>query len=351
MADTKLTILGMSGSGKTCYLLSMYNDMAGGMAGYTLFSDDDTDADLSSRYDKMCDNSLGQERFPRGTDSVQSYELKLQYAHKTVFSFDWLDYPGEFLRSTNAVHLGDIKKVVNESSALFICVDGKLLTGGDRATKVRRIRNKGAAVINRFFSQYERENNKLPPTGFIVTKYDICARDTDAEELMHIIKEAYSTFFVKDRNNERIAAVFPVSIGEGIAEDGYHGEIEPLNMHLPIFMGIWFALQDGLLKLAKEKGVLRSRIASRIGELQNELFEKENKFLLFRREKVLAELREAIRSEQSRDARQQNRYEALIDTYEYYEHLLLDELDDKMDLVFLNGELTSFGALAKRMRG
>ena len=43
MADTQITILGMSGSGKTCYLLGLYYRMGSGLKGYTITTDDDTD--------------------------------------------------------------------------------------------------------------------------------------------------------------------------------------------------------------------------------------------------------------------------------------------------------------------
>ena len=55
MGDTQLTILGMSGSGKTCYLLGLYYKMVAGLKGYTLKTDDDTDVLLRDRYTKLSD--------------------------------------------------------------------------------------------------------------------------------------------------------------------------------------------------------------------------------------------------------------------------------------------------------
>ena len=72
MADTQITILGMTGSGKTCYLLGLYYKMASGMKGYTITTDEDTDLDLRKRYSKMCDQTLGEARFPVGTDTSPS---------------------------------------------------------------------------------------------------------------------------------------------------------------------------------------------------------------------------------------------------------------------------------------
>ena len=58
-ADTIMTILGMSGSGKTCYLLGMFYKMTGGLKGYNLHTDDDTHTDLSRRYDILNDSKKG----------------------------------------------------------------------------------------------------------------------------------------------------------------------------------------------------------------------------------------------------------------------------------------------------
>ena len=94
MKKTKFTMLGMTGSGKTCYLLGMYKKMLGGLKGFSLTTDDDTDGELRTRYSKMDDASLGQKRFPPGTDQTDTYEFTLEYAFSPIMSFAWIDYPG-----------------------------------------------------------------------------------------------------------------------------------------------------------------------------------------------------------------------------------------------------------------
>ena len=56
MVDTQITILGMSGAGKTCYLLGLYYKMGAGMRGYTITTDEDTDVELRDRYKKCAIN-------------------------------------------------------------------------------------------------------------------------------------------------------------------------------------------------------------------------------------------------------------------------------------------------------
>ena len=259
MADTQITILGMSGSGKTCYLLGLYYKMGAGLKGYTITTDEDTDVQLRDRYAKLCDVSLEkQQRFPAGTDNISKYEFDLQYGYNTIMSFDWVDYPGGLLDRKNSGSLEDyenVKSAINNSSSLFICVDGSLLLGDDIDEKIDNVRDKCSNVINTFFTEYFKSNNSLPPTAIIVTKYDICKDDTDEEELSEIIEEAFSPFFVKN-NTEKVVTIIPVSIGTNIMDDDCSGKMKPLNIHLPIFMGIWFALSKKIqehVKICKNK--------------------------------------------------------------------------------------------------
>ena len=117
MADTQITILGMSGSGKTCYLMGLYYKMGSGLRGYTITTDEDTDVELRDRYAKLCDVTLEKEkRFPAGTDNISKYVFDLQYGYNTVMSFDWVDYPGGLLDRKNSGNLEeyeDVKKAIN----------------------------------------------------------------------------------------------------------------------------------------------------------------------------------------------------------------------------------------------
>ena len=106
-------------------------------------------------------------------------------------SFDWIDYPGGSLDKKNKGNLEeyeDIKNTINKSSSLFICVDGSLLCGDDFEEKVDNVKDNCSNVINTFVKDYKQENKVLPPTAIIVTKYDLCMADTDAEQLKDIIK-------------------------------------------------------------------------------------------------------------------------------------------------------------------
>lgn len=348
MEDTQITMLGMSGAGKTCYLLGLYYKMGAGMRGYTITTDDDTDVQLRDRYAKLCDVTLDKEkRFPAGTDNTSIYKFDLQYGYNTIMSFDWIDYPGGLLDRKNSGNLEEyenVKKTINNSSSLFICVDGSLLVGNDIEEKIDNVKDNCSHVINTFFSDYFKSNRALPPTAIIITKYDICKNDTDEEELCEIIKEAFSSLFTpKNNNNEKIVTIIPVSIGTNIMDNDYSGRMKPLNIHLPIFMGIWYALskkiQDYSNKIQKQKEDYEINLSI----LKERKIKEENRWIF----KNLDEIEQLARKiqEEERNGKQQGQemnyvFQAMVDNSDK----LIEELK-KIPCVYKNGEKSSFSEI------
>lgn len=342
MADTQITILGMSGAGKTCYLLGLYYKMGSGMRGYTITTDEDTDVQLRDRYTKMCDQELGKERFPAGTDNISRYEFNLQYGYRTIMSFDWVDYPGGMLDRKNEGNLDEyenVKKAINNSSSLFICVDGSLLIGDDIDEKIDRVKDECSSVINTFFSEYFQSNNALPPTAIVVTKYDLCKEDTDEEELCEIIEEAFSPFFVKD-NRERFVTIIPVSIGSNIMADDYSGKLKPLNIHLPIFMGIWFALSKKIQNYGSDIEKQEQKNSASISKLRNMKAKEENKWI-FKSNSEVRRLARAIQEAEKNGTKQTKEMNDLLNAMTNNSEKLVKELE-KIPYVYINGERSSF---------
>ena len=348
MADTQITILGMSGAGKTCYLLGLYYKMGSGLRGYTIITDEDTDVQLRDRYAKLCDVNLKKEkRFPAGTDNILKYEFDLQYGFNTIMSFDWLDYPGGLLDRKNSGNLEeyeDVKKAINNSSSLFICVDGSLLVGDDIDEKIDNVRDKCSNVINTFFTEYFKSNNTLPPTAIIVTKYDICKDDTDEEELSEIIEEAFSPFFVKN-DDKKIVTIIPVSIGTNIMDDDCSGKMKPLNIHLPIFMGIWFALSKKIQNHVKDIQKQEQANDGKISDLRDRKAEEENKWIFKSRDEIQRLARE-IQEAENKGKKQTQEMNYMLNAMADNSDKLIKELE-KISYVYINGERSSFSEIMK----
>lgn len=284
MAGRKFTILGETGSGKTCYLLGMYYEMSMSVAGYTVVATDpDADRNLSLRYDLLKDKSRGKGRFPAGTEQAERYNFNLQYNYETIHPFEWVDYPGGFLdprrRDESLQDYQEVAKSILESEMLFICIDGANLVGSSTQKKIRNVKTRCAKFINPYLTdlrnKLKAEGQGLPPIGMLVTKYDICADDTDADEVREIVEEAFEGLF---GGNDTFVAIIPVSLGDTLEDDDCQGELDPLNVHLPVLMGINFALID---QLEYGKWLIEKQHRD-IEEAQRMKREEEDRFFLSR---------------------------------------------------------------------
>ena len=252
MEGRKFTILGETGSGKTCYLLGMYYEMSMSVAGYTVVATNpDDNNNLTLRYKLLNDKSRGKSRFPDPSNEVQKFDFSLQYNYETIHPFQWVDYPGGFLspeaKANNSEMYQELEKSILESEMLFICIDGANLVGSSTQKKIRKVKTRCAKNINPYLvdlrNKFKNEDKGLPPIGMLVTKYDMCEEDTNPDEVREIVEEAFQGLF---GGNDTFVAIIPVSLGDTLEDDDYKGDLDPLNVHLPILMGINFALIDQL---------------------------------------------------------------------------------------------------------
>ena len=296
MEKTKFTILGMTGSGKTCYMLGMYYEVSAGMNGYTIVADDrDTDHKLAQRYEILNDKSRGRDRFPQATDQVESLLFNLQYAYDDIMQFEWLDYPGGILdfRNTADEAREELIKSVKESSVLMVCIDGSDFCGNNIRSKINKVR-RSSGNINRFFSEYMKNNEGLPPIAFVVTKFDLCHHDTNEEEIKDVIEESFPGLFIEnDEDNEKSLlpiAIIPVSLGVGIEDDESRGDLEPINIQIPIFYGIWFSL----VFKHYEYEAAQKYVSEEIEKLDSQKRDEEDSFFLWRSNDKIRKLRNDI---------------------------------------------------------
>lgn len=238
MADTRFTALGLSGSGKTCYVLGMYYEMVTGVKGFTLKTANQTASKLEDWMDKL-DDETGADRFPAGTGltEVSDYEFDLNYQNQYVMSFDWMDYGGRTLRDKekNPEAFEELKKSIKESTALYIFIDGELLCTEDTEEKIKKVKKKCGRIINPFITDFIQENDyELPPIVFVITKSDICKQYIKSKkEVCDVIYESFNSLFGKDSR----CYITTVSLGDDIAEED--GEADPINIQIPFFIGIY----------------------------------------------------------------------------------------------------------------
>lgn len=232
-------MIGVSGSGKTCFVYAMHNYMSVAQNGFVFTAKDpDVDLDLSEGWDQIIYDGV----WPDGTIGSQEYEFYVQYANSKIMEFSWCDYRGGALldRSTaeDTVYL---LNRINDSSCLVITIGAdtmkEIIAGNIRKVKeFTRLSN----IINRFTA----ENNRRVPIIIALTKADMYTVD-EQKKILGLIKTYFNILFVSEA--DWLVAIVPVQLGTklGKNEDGsICGTIEPRNVQIPVLFFVSAVLRE-----------------------------------------------------------------------------------------------------------
>ncbi len=264
--DNKITIIGFKESGKTTYLLGMYDCMVRGIKSFNLIAvDNELDHFLDERYALLCEGIK-----PDSTNTIDLYVFHLAHNFTPVCDFEWLDYPGGILKERTSEKYKKLENDIKESDCLLFIVDGLLLSGitandaDDYQTKLEeKLRtDDGIRDEIRSFTRMSQEGLKLPPTGIVVTKCDLVnAKYQDA--VRAAIRNSFSALFEGDG---RVILPMTVSLG-GPIEKGFRPN--PCFIEQPIA----FAVLHILLKYI---------VAANLTKLQNERYIEDNSGIIAR---------------------------------------------------------------------
>ena len=243
MIHERITMLGTTGAGKTCFLVGMYADISGGRRGFTFSTNPDDDLDLSGKWDRLIE--AGPDRWPAPTgDQPKSYTFGFNYGLRRIMEFDWIDYRGGALldRSTEA-DVQELKRYLRQSSCVMLCVSGEHLQEPKKAAVVRA--QTGIGRMNSFLTdlreELERQKRELPAVIIVITKSDYCSK-RPREEIEGQIRDLFNPLFARDEG--WLVSIGSVSLGTGLATDAEKGEIDPDNIHLPLVFSIYRVLHE-----------------------------------------------------------------------------------------------------------
>jgi hypothetical protein len=225
-----ITMLGTTGSGKTCFMVGMYAVMQLGVHGFTLSAQDsDEDIDLSDKWEQLLEG--GEDRYPRATDQTHDYAFDFSYGFRKLMGFEWLDYRGAALKekSTQA-DVQKLKENLLGSSCIFLCISGEDLVNPSQILALAK--KTKADRMNQYLSQLE----KPVPVVIAITKYDYCIH-RDKNDIFKDIQQLFGALFTK--GGEWLVMICPVSLGKALATDTNEGIIEPVNLHLPLAFAIY----------------------------------------------------------------------------------------------------------------
>jgi predicted nucleic acid-binding Zn-ribbon protein len=282
-ADTRFTALGTSGAGKTCYIMGMYHEMSHGVRGWSITTDN-RNADRIVKILEFMDEKKGKDKFPPADmgATFRDYAFNLIYQFKKVMCFHWIDYSGGTLEDTslNQEAFKSVNDSIIDSSALYIFIDGELFCGDNREEKRKQIQQKCANYINRYIDKFVRgvkgKINEMPPIVFVITKYDLCNKDTSEDEVFSILQED-KTFGSIIKNPESLVYIVGVSLGDKISYDNYSGDIDPVSIQLPFFIGIYHDFQRQYLNEVKRLSENRKQQEKQIEKHCSEISELKRK--------------------------------------------------------------------------
>ena len=303
--DSKVTVIGFTGSGKTTYLTGMYICMSGGVKHFSLLAKDkDMDLYLENLWDMICDGKK-----PKGTDKSECYDFHIAHNFKPVCDFKWLDYPGGILADPNHQERSRLESDIKESDCLLLIIDGELLAGIDavdadsyREQLENKLRmNNSIRKEYKMFTELSKSKTKIEHVGIVVTKCDLIDSQLEEKDIQSAIQSAIRNRFEGlFEEPERVVLQMSVSLG-GPIEEGFMPE--PFCVEQPIA----FAVLTILLKYIEEIQKVRKELLQFISK-HNGIFDR----------KKVEEAREKIKN-----------LEAALDKWSKDAFTLIDIFSDK----------------------
>ena len=217
----KITMLGISGSGKTVYMSAMSAlFFQGDVNGYTIANRNDSYSDgtfVFKKFDEI--NTLYEKgEFPNGTSSSTVMPLELRYRGNRVLDIDWIEYRGgaikELASGVENDKNAELFATLIASDVVLVLVDSVVL---HTYSNDMIARNKvGANEISQLLTFVARK--KHLDVIFLLTKIDSSFIDIkrDLNVLCKRVERIYTHFLTETNTDISMYPIIPVgAIGVG----------------------------------------------------------------------------------------------------------------------------------------
>ena len=287
----KITMLGTSGSGKTCYMLGMYAEMVNGVGVQNGITINSVDLDVGSRLLNQWERLVVDEEDrwpPSNTTGTEEYNFNFSYNAKPIMRFNWMDYRGSAM--TDTADASDVKSLIDRliaSDCTLLCIPAEAVAQDYKpVVGVRFKTNRMNDLLSRIAVEHNLTSDNPFPIVLVLTKYDEIVDKVSQEEFIKRVQRLFPALFVKEGIWD--VAICPVSLGLELAQDKAKGEINPSNLHLPIAFSVWHKLVKMRVDagLPKNENWLDKVIPGLVGSSlsQSDLKDFEKKILLLSEE-------------------------------------------------------------------
>lgn len=276
----KILLLGIAGSGKTCYLYAMAQLLCLDGINYKddcVFkikaTDPDKQLELEGGYNEMKKGA-----WPKNTglDDINMFNKNLDennggelickdYEFKVCFEYEIngrkqfddntfvtiADYAGGWWKERS--YRKKLMSHFRNSSAIVCFIDGETLLkaldsndidpihrwGEDEVAIVKAKQDIG--FIENMIDEYKNNGGRIPPVLIAITKADVFASKVELEKGKEYLKKHLRSLFAKGSGVE--TALTAISLGRNLGKDDKNhiiGRIEPcmdFNLHIPILYG------------------------------------------------------------------------------------------------------------------
>lgn len=273
----KIAMIGLKGSGKTCFTTAMTMAMNSGIklndgSVFNLsFANLQQMAPLMNAYMGMTNNR----NWPPASDEKNAYDFNSSLSLKRVLPFTLLDYPGGWL--TDPDHMDEMLDEFNECAAIIVLVGADMLrqfihgnTGMYPYFSMLR------QFTQNVISEFDKEGSVFPPTIIAITKSDEFENENEIRCAKDFLKEKFAAIFSVGTNI--VSGITHIQLGNNLKnnEAKIEGELilkpEFGNLSIPIL----FSLYASVFTNRENVKVGRSRANERLSEVQRELMKSQS---------------------------------------------------------------------------
>ncbi len=210
---------------------------------------------------------------------------------KEIVSFEMKDYSGESLDKRDEVYHQIIKQSVEESTVLYIFIDGNSFCADSREERKENVYYDSAMTLRPMIQDFaDAHGSILPPIVFVVTKVDLCKKYVTEQEIISVIKELFRPAFSKNTTSY----ICGVSFGSTISDDNYKGKLNPFNVHIPFFIGCYHEYYNRYGILRHDIDVANGNWSEEKDKINGYIDAQNRKWSIFRNQSLISHYRQQL---------------------------------------------------------
>lgn len=265
----KISMFGISGSGKTCYLYAMaqvlqHGAKEGAFRLSIIANDLEQQTLLNEGYLQMAADGM----WPEGSIQTAEFDLCVRVQTGDIFrdiipSLKLLDYKGGVWTTMSPDAVKDRKELMNafsESSSVLFLVDGNTLLQamddsdlhpshrGVVSINQKVMARQQISFVENLFMAYKQNSSSIPPVMIVVTKSDVFADTDEFNRGKVLIKDYLPSIFAKgsgiDVGLTAVSLGTNLSHGDGNKIEGHLSLSTQYNIHIPIVYALYAYLSE-----------------------------------------------------------------------------------------------------------